>query len=65
MSINHLKHNQVKKRYENYITKQHSESLQFTEWEFTEAEIIELVETMEKLPPAVAKYFVSAALKEK
>jgi RNA polymerase sigma-70 factor (ECF subfamily) len=57
-SINYLKHNQVKKRYENYITKQHSESLQFTEWEFTEAEIIELVEkTMEKLPPRCREVF--------
>lgn len=47
-----------KKRYENYITKQHSESLQFTEWEFTEAEIIELVEkTMEKLPPRCREVF--------
>ena len=32
MSMNHLKHNQVK-RYENYITAA-LESLQFTEWEF-------------------------------
>ncbi len=57
-SINHLKHNQVKKQYENYITDLRSESLQSTEWEFSEAELTELIKkAMEKLPPRCREIF--------
>lgn len=58
MSINYLKHNQVKQQYENYITDLDSESLQSTEWEFAEAELTELVKkAMKKLPPRCCEIF--------
>lgn len=58
MSINHLKHNQVKKQYENDVIKREDEFQQSAEWEYTEAELIELLEkAMEKLPPRCREVF--------
>ena len=57
-SMNHLKHNQVKKQYENYIIRQDLEFLQSAGWEYAENELMELIENaMKKLPPRCCEVF--------
>lgn len=66
MSINHLKHNQIKKQYEYDVIKREDEFQQSAEWEYTEAELIELLEkAIEKLPPRSCEVFRLSRFKGK